>query len=194
VVTRGTDKKKGNSIYIYSSSRGGAPSAGGSPCFFSRVARPALVSSGRETGAAFWVWTPGTVGNAPKDEFGSGAFGGKGLEALRPARAGPVAIAAGARHPQGPGQNVGGFGGGRVRLVYDVAWRSGHGSWPHRQLPATAVVEDVGDFDRGALRTMTSDGVAVTESVGRRFIAPMCSWRPSGRDADEGLGPPGRRR
>ena len=40
------------------------------------------------------------------------------------------------------------------------------------ELPAAAVVEDVGDFDRRALGAVSGDGVIVGEAVGAYVLEP----------------------
>jgi len=113
-------------------------------------------------------------------------LGAKGLEALRGSGlvSGPSLAAL---VIPGPGQTLGGFGEVGCGGV-DVAGVPGTAHSHIGKLPATAVVEDVGDFDRGALRTMTSDGVAVTESVGANVIGAHVQLAAVGRDRDEGLG------
>ena len=71
----------------------------------------------------------------------------------------------------GPGEALGGFGEIRSGRV-DVAGVPGAAHGHIGELPATTVVEDVGDFDRRALGAMSGDGVAVGEAVGADVVEP----------------------
>jgi hypothetical protein len=87
----------------------------------------------------------------------------------------------------GPGETLCGLnkvGRGGV----DVARVPGPAHGHIGELPATAVVEDVGNFDRGALGAMTSDGVAVAETVGTDVISAHVQLSAVGCDRCEGLG------
>jgi len=79
----------------------------------------------------------------------------------------------------GPGEALGGFGEVGCCGV-DVAGVPGAAHGHIRKLAATAVVEDVGDFDCRGWARMSGDGVAVGEAVGADVSSPICSWRPSG--------------
>jgi hypothetical protein len=71
----------------------------------------------------------------------------------------------------GPVEALGGFGEIRSGGV-DVAGVPGATHGHIGELPAAAVVEDVGDFDRRALGAMSGDGVAVGEAVGADVVEP----------------------
>jgi hypothetical protein len=87
----------------------------------------------------------------------------------------------------GPGEALGGFGEIRSGRV-DVAGLPGSAHGHIGELAATAVVEDVGDLDRRALGAVSSDGVAVGETVGANVIGAHVQLAAVGRDRDEGLG------
>jgi hypothetical protein len=87
----------------------------------------------------------------------------------------------------GPGEALGGLreiGRGGV----DVAGVPGAAHGHIGKLPATTVVEDVGDFDRRALGAMSGDGVAVGEAVGADVVEPHLQLAAVGGDSGEGLG------
>ena len=69
----------------------------------------------------------------------------------------------------GPGEALGGLVEVGCSGV-DVAGVPGAAHGHIGELPATTVVEDVGDFDRRALGAMSGDGVAVGEAVGADVV------------------------
>jgi hypothetical protein len=87
----------------------------------------------------------------------------------------------------GPRETLGGFGEVRCGGV-DVAGFSGSTHGHIGKLPATAVVEDVGDLDRRSLRAMSGDGVAVGEAVGADVFGAQVQLAAVGRDRSESLG------
>jgi hypothetical protein len=87
----------------------------------------------------------------------------------------------------GPGKALGGFG--KIgRGGVDVAGVPGSAHGHICELAATAVVEDVGDFDRRALGAMSGDGVAVSEAVCADVVESHLQLAAVGRDSGEGLG------
>jgi hypothetical protein len=70
----------------------------------------------------------------------------------------------------------------------DVAGFPGAAHGHIGKLPATTVVEDVGDFDRRALGAMSGDGVAVGETVGADVVEPHLKLTAVGGDSGECLG------
>ena len=87
----------------------------------------------------------------------------------------------------GPGEALGSLGEVRCGGV-DVAGVSGAAHGHISELPATAVVEDVGDFDRRALGAMSGDGIAIGEAVGADVVEAHLQLAAVGRDRSEGLG------
>jgi hypothetical protein len=87
----------------------------------------------------------------------------------------------------GPGEALGGFGEIRSGRV-DVAGLPGSAHGHIGELAANAVGEDVGDLDRRALGAVSSDGVAVGETVGGDVVEPHLKLTTVGGDSDEGLG------
>jgi hypothetical protein len=87
----------------------------------------------------------------------------------------------------GPDETMGGLCDVRCGGV-DVARASGAAHGHIGELPATTVVEDVGDLDRRSLGAMTSDGVAVGETVGADVVEPHLKLTAVGGDSGECLG------
>ena len=87
----------------------------------------------------------------------------------------------------GPDETLGGFGEVRCSGV-DVAGVPGSAHGHIGKLAATAVVEDVGDFDRRSLGAMSSDGVAVGEAVCADVVHAHLKLAAVGGDRGECLG------
>jgi hypothetical protein len=126
----------------------------------------------------------GDVGRDPLDELlvrrtqlGE-ALGGSGLVS------GPLLAAL---VIPGPHETLGGLSEVRSGGV-DVAGVPGAAHGHIGELPATAVVEDVSDFDRRSLGAMSGDGIAVGEAVGADVVEPHLQLAAVGRDGGEGVG------
>jgi hypothetical protein len=87
----------------------------------------------------------------------------------------------------GPGEALGGLVDVGCSGV-DVAGVPGAAHGHIGKLPATTVVEDVGDFDRRPLRAVRGDGVAVGEAVGADVVEPHLQLAAVGGDSGEYLG------
>jgi len=87
----------------------------------------------------------------------------------------------------GPGEALRSLGEVRSGGV-DVARAPGAAHGYVSELSAAAVVEDMGHFDRGALRAMSSDRVAVAETVRADVFGSHVKLAAIGGDRGQGLG------
>jgi hypothetical protein len=87
----------------------------------------------------------------------------------------------------GPSEALGGLSEVR-RGGVDVAGVSGAAHGHIGELPATAVVEDVGDFDRRSLGAVSGDGVAVGEALWGDVVEPHLKLAAVGGNSGEYLG------
>jgi hypothetical protein len=88
----------------------------------------------------------------------------------------------------GPGETLGGLDEVGSRGV-DVARVPGSAHGHIGELAATAVVEDMRDFDRRSLGPMSGDGIAVGEAVCAYVVEPHLKLAATSTPPETGTGP-----